>query len=225
MQKITLISVGRLKEDFFKSAEKEYAKRLNGFCDLKIIEVNQQQLPSNPSDGQIESALSVEADEIISKIPKGAEVVTLCIEGKLYSSEELSKTIENNAFQNCKSLKEVIIGESVYGIDAFAFLGCEGLEKVTIGSGVKEIQTGAFSQCSRLKRVKLSENIEYIGEFSFVGLKNLNEFIVEETNEYYASLNKKLYVTVNIIPHNENLDEITNYLKGIEIMILMLKKN
>ena len=43
MQKITLISVGRLKEEFFKAAEKEYAKRLGGFCDLKIIEVNQQQ--------------------------------------------------------------------------------------------------------------------------------------------------------------------------------------
>jgi len=39
MQKVTLISVGRLKEDFFKLAEKEYVKRLGSFCDVKIIEV------------------------------------------------------------------------------------------------------------------------------------------------------------------------------------------
>lgn len=97
MQKITIISVGKLKEEFFKSAEKEYAKRLAGFCDLKIIEVNQQQLPSNPSAGQIENALSLEAEEILAKIPKGSEVVTLCIEGKLYSSEALSEAIEDNA--------------------------------------------------------------------------------------------------------------------------------
>lgn len=97
MQKITVISVGRLKEEFFKSAEKEYAKRLSGFCDLKIIEINQEQLPSNPSAGQIEAALSIEAEAIISKIPKGSDVVTLCIEGKLYSSEDLSGIIEDNA--------------------------------------------------------------------------------------------------------------------------------
>lgn len=110
MQKITLISVGRLKEDFFKSAEKEYAKRLGGFCDLKIIEVNQKQLPSNPSDGQIEAALSLEADEIISKIPKGSEIITLCIEGKLYSSEELSQVIENNANMGSGNITFIIGG-------------------------------------------------------------------------------------------------------------------
>ena len=75
MQKITIISVGRLKEEFFKAAEKEYAKRLSGFCDLKIIEVNQQQLPSNPSAGQVETALETEALDILSKIPKGSEII------------------------------------------------------------------------------------------------------------------------------------------------------
>ena len=110
MQKITLISVGRLKEDFFKAAEKEYAKRLGGFCDLKIIEVNQQQLPSNPSEGQIEVALSAEAEEIISKIPKGSQIVTLCIEGKLYSSEELSSVIEDNANIGTGSMTFIIGG-------------------------------------------------------------------------------------------------------------------
>ena len=110
MQKITLISVGRLKEDFFKAAEKEYTKRLGGFCDLKIIEVNQQQLPPNPSNGQIEAALSTEAEEIIAKIPKGSEVVALCIEGKLYSSEDLSAAIENNANIGSGSITFIIGG-------------------------------------------------------------------------------------------------------------------
>ncbi len=110
MQKITLISVGRLKEDFFKAAEKEYAKRLGGFCDLKIIEVNQQQLPSNPSEGQIEAALSLEAEEIIAKIPKGSDIITLCIEGKLYSSEELSRVIESNANMGSGSMTFIIGG-------------------------------------------------------------------------------------------------------------------
>lgn len=110
MQKITIISVGRLKEEFFKAAEKEYAKRLSGFCDLKIIEVNQQQLPSNPSAGQVETALETEALDILSKIPKGSEIITLCIEGKLHSSEELSTLVENNANVGSGSLTFVIGG-------------------------------------------------------------------------------------------------------------------
>ena len=146
MRKITLISVGRLKEDFFKSAEKEYAKRLNGFCDLKIIEVNQQQLPSNPSDGQIESALSVEADEIISKIPKGAEVVTLCIEGKLYSSEELSKTIENNASVGSGNMTFIIGGS--FGLS----------EKVKSKSKIR-LSMSKMTFPHRLARVMLLEQI------------------------------------------------------------------
>lgn len=72
-----------------------------------------------------------------------------------------------SCFDVCKSLKEVIIGESVYGIDAFAFLDCEGLEKVTIGSGVKEIQTGAFSDCSSLKEIIIPSTVKMIENYAF----------------------------------------------------------
>lgn len=97
MQKITIISVGRLKEDFFIKAEQEYVKRLSRFCDLKIIEINQEVLPQSPTESQIALALENEAEQIINKIPKGSEIITLCIEGKLHSSEQLAEIIEDNA--------------------------------------------------------------------------------------------------------------------------------
>lgn len=70
-------------------------------------------------------------------------------------------------FMDCKSLKEVIIGDNVYYIDGFAFLDCEGLEKVTIGNGVKEIQTGAFSECSSLKEIIIPINVKMIENYAF----------------------------------------------------------
>lgn len=146
MQKITLISVGRLKEDFFKAAEKEYVKRLSGFCDLKIIEVNQQQLPPNPSEGQIEAALSTEAEDIIAKIPKGAEVVSLCIEGKLYSSEELSVIVENNAN----------IGS---GNMAFIIGGSFGLSEIVKSKSKIRLSMSKMTFPHRLARVMLLEQI------------------------------------------------------------------
>lgn len=96
MQKITLISVGKIKEEYYKHACNEYAKRLSAFCDLNLIEIPQEQLPQNPSAGQVTSALENEADQILAKIPKNADVVTLCVEGKLYSSEQLAEAIELN---------------------------------------------------------------------------------------------------------------------------------
>ena len=146
MHKITLISVGRLKEEFFKAAEKEYAKRLGGFCDLKIIEVKQQQLPSNPSDGQIETALSIEAEEIISKIPKGSDVVTLCIEGKLYSSEDLSVAIENNA--NISS-----------GHMTFIIGGSFGLSETVKAKSKIRLSMSKMTFPHRLARIMLLEQI------------------------------------------------------------------
>ncbi len=110
MQKITVISVGKLKEDFFKEAQKEYLKRLGGFCEINIVEIPQEQLPQNPSESQILSALETEGAQILSKIPKKTQVVSLCIEGKLYSSEELSNLVEENANVNGGNITFIIGG-------------------------------------------------------------------------------------------------------------------
>lgn len=114
MQKITIISVGRLKESFFKAAEEEYLKRLKGLCNIKVIEVPQEILPQHPSAGQITSALETEADNIIARIPKNAEVIPLCIEGKGYSSEKFAELIENNASFGSGNMAFIIGGS--YGL-------------------------------------------------------------------------------------------------------------
>lgn len=146
MQKVTVISVGRLKEDFYKKAEQEYAKRLNGFCDLNIIEVNQEQLPSNPSDGQIEAALNTEAEQIMSRIPKNAEIVSMCIEGKLFSSEGLAELVENNANIGSGSLCFIIGGS--FGLS----------EKIKAQSRVR-MSMSKMTFPHRLARVMLLEQI------------------------------------------------------------------
>lgn len=93
MQKITVISMGKLKEKFFVSAEAEYIKRLGRFCEVRIIETEPQKLPDNPNPSQIENALEKEADEIIKHIPKKCKTVSLCIEGKELSSEKFAEKL------------------------------------------------------------------------------------------------------------------------------------
>lgn len=90
MLSVRLICVGKLGEKFWAEAVKEYEKRLGAYCKLEIIELPEQRLPQSPSEGEIAQALEKEAALIEAKIPQGAAVIALCVEGKPMSSEQLA---------------------------------------------------------------------------------------------------------------------------------------
>ena len=90
MQRVTVVCVGKLKERFYAEAAAEYVKRLGRYCRLELVELPEQRLPENPSPAEIERALAREAEAIRSRLPAGAAVAALCVEGKLRSSEELA---------------------------------------------------------------------------------------------------------------------------------------
>ena len=91
---ITLIAMGKLKEKFYISAVDEYKKRLNGFCNFRLIELPEVRLPENPTITEINAGLEKEADTILTKIPKGAWFCVLTPEGKMLSSEQLAGKIK-----------------------------------------------------------------------------------------------------------------------------------
>ncbi len=90
MQRVSVICVGKLKERFYIEAAAEYCKRLSRCCKLDLVELPEQRLPENPSPAEIERALAREAEAIRSRLPAGAAVAALCVEGTLRSSEELA---------------------------------------------------------------------------------------------------------------------------------------
>ncbi len=95
MIKIKIIALGKLKEKYLREATEEYLKRLSAFAKTEVVELEPVRLGDNPSAGEIEKALSLEAEMIMKKIPDGATAVAMCIEGKLLSSEQLSKELSN----------------------------------------------------------------------------------------------------------------------------------
>lgn len=113
MIKITLITLGKLKEKYLRDAVEEYTKRLSRYCKLEIVEINPITLPEKPSQSEIDLALSKEADLIEKRIPENCVVTTLCIEGKSYSSEKLADFVDVNT-NNGKNMC-FIIGSS-YGL-------------------------------------------------------------------------------------------------------------
>ena len=66
MFNITLITMGKLKEEFYLSAAEEYAKRLKGYCSFQLIELPEYRLPEDPSPAEIEAGLNKEAEAILA---------------------------------------------------------------------------------------------------------------------------------------------------------------
>ncbi len=95
MLSVRLITVGTLKESYWRDAFAEYVKRLGGFCRFEEIQIKESKLSDSPSDAEISAALNAEAKHIIAAIPPRAYKIALCVEGKQLSSEELADLIEN----------------------------------------------------------------------------------------------------------------------------------
>ncbi|MBS4538510.1 23S rRNA (pseudouridine(1915)-N(3))-methyltransferase RlmH [Clostridium sp. D2Q-11] len=109
---ITIIAVGKIKEKYINGGIKEFTKRLSGYCKLKIVEVKDEATRENMSQTEEDILKDKEGEKILSKIPNGSYVITLCIEGNQLSSEELSEKIDRLAVTG-KSNITFIIGGSV----------------------------------------------------------------------------------------------------------------
>ena len=92
---ISIVSVGKIKEKYFKDAISEYEKRLKPYVKLKIFEVNDEKAPENLSEKELEIVKEKEADRILKKIKENSYIISLEIEGKSLSSEKFSKLIKD----------------------------------------------------------------------------------------------------------------------------------
>ena len=102
---IKIICVGKIKEEFYREAIKEYVKRLSKYTKLDIIELNDE------NNGDI---LKKESESILKNINDKDYVITLEIDGKELSSIELSKKIEETLIINSNIV--FVIGGSL-GLD------------------------------------------------------------------------------------------------------------
>lgn len=94
MFKVTIISVGNLKEKYYAEAVKEYEKRISAYAEVKNINLKEENL-DNFRDGDIAAALEKEGARILEVMPARAYKVALCVEGKSLSSEKLASLVED----------------------------------------------------------------------------------------------------------------------------------
>lgn len=99
---ISIVCIGKLKEDFWKDACQEYIKRLGRFGKIDIIELSE----SKKDD------INEESLEILSHLPKNAFIIALDVTGKALSSEEFASKIDNMATNGVSHIAFIIGGSN-----------------------------------------------------------------------------------------------------------------
>lgn len=108
---IKIIAVGKIREKFIFSGVEEFVKRIQPYCSLKIVEIEAETLKNI---SQIEKAMKIEGEKILSAINENAFTVTMEISGKQFSSEEFAEKIQDINIQGINQLVFVIGG--AYGL-------------------------------------------------------------------------------------------------------------
>ena len=93
--KIRIISVGKIKEKYYKAIQDEYLKMLSRFCTTEIIEVQDEKIPVDPSERDIEIILGKEREKIERHILKNSNVIVLAIEGEQIDSISFAGMLKN----------------------------------------------------------------------------------------------------------------------------------
>ena len=81
------------------------------------------------------------------------------------------------AFYNCISLTSITIPNNVKNIGGWAFQYCRSLKEITIPNSVKSIDNGAFSCCESLKEITITNNVTSIGAYAFSYCNSSKEVI------------------------------------------------
>lgn len=110
MLNIEIICVGKVKENYLKSAIDEYSKRLSKYCNLKISELSDEKLPNKLNDSIINEIKQKECSKIIEHIKKDSYVICLDLKGSEISSTDFSKKIDDIALNFNSSITFIIGG-------------------------------------------------------------------------------------------------------------------
>lgn len=108
--KITIISVGKLKEKYLVDGINEYAKRISKYSQIEEIVLKDCPIPQNASPA-IENEIKIkEGKKILESIPLNSYKVVLDLKGEMLKSEELALKIKNIQIYNSSHIVFIIGG-------------------------------------------------------------------------------------------------------------------
>lgn len=94
MQKIRIVSVGKMKEKYWLAAQAEYQKRLGRYASLEIVELKDEPTPENPTSREREAVLKKEAGRVAKAMEGFDAAAVMAIEGREFTSEGFAQALK-----------------------------------------------------------------------------------------------------------------------------------
>lgn len=101
---------------------------------------------------------------------------------------EGTRIICDQALQQCRDLRSIILPNSIHRIGQEAF-SCTYLQHIVMPDGLREIHSGAFMCCPHLQSITIPASVCEIGVDLFTGCEQLQHIEVHPDNPYYDSRN------------------------------------
>ena len=107
---ITIYTVGKIKENFYRQAIAEYSKRLGRYCKLKIVEVSDEKTPDGASEAVERAIKEKEGERLLKQVRDHTYLIALAIDGKKLDSVAFSEKIESLGLHGVSDIGFVIGG-------------------------------------------------------------------------------------------------------------------
>ena len=98
-----------------------------------------------------------------------------------YAIKEGTKIICDRAFEDCKSLRSLVIPNSVTSIRESAFSFCSSLKSIVLPDGITSIGDETFFGCSSLASLVIPDGVTSIGDYAFSGCRSLKSLVISNS--------------------------------------------
>lgn len=163
--------------------EEKYPVELMDWVDgdsLGASQLKVEDMSTEATKAELNEAITDEFGVKYSKDGKKLLKVPQKLKGT-YAIKEWTKIICDRAFEDCKSLRSLVIPNSVTSIGESAFEGCSSLKSIVLPDGITSIDTLAFCFCSSLKSIVIPDSVTCIGNRAFEFCFSLNSLVLSKS--------------------------------------------
>ena len=128
----------------------------------------------------------INTSESVSMLKKGTTSIGSSAFNNCYSLTNINipdsvTTIGDNAFKNCYALTNISIPDSVTNIGTTAFGNCYSLTNINIPDSVTAIGNYAFNNCYSLTNINIPDSVTAIGNYAFTGCYSLTNINIPDS--------------------------------------------
>ncbi len=141
----------------------------------------------------------------------GSDAFNNCVSLTQLIIPDSVEEIGNNAFYGCSSLVEIKLPANLKVIEQSLFKQCQNITEITIPNGVVKIEESAFYNCKSLSTIYIPISVTEIQKNTFGGCGNLTDVYYEGSKTEWNELVSGLNINANIHYNSQN---INFFLKG-----------